>query len=314
MIIDVHQHYAPPALIEAVSLARPELATSLTGPAAVLDPRIRDMDECGIDAALLSVPQPAMLDPGGDGAGYAELARRCNDELVHAAARYPGRFGVLAVLPLADPEASVAEIGRIGGHELVRGVIAFAATDRWTLDRPELEPVYQEIARRDLPVLVHPALDRLSAHPVFGDFGLRASLAPMVETSAAVARIMLSGMLDRVPGLTLIVPHLGGVLPYLAQRLSDQSGTGAAEHDCLEYLRSRCLLDSCSFHAPALACAVDTVSADRVMLGSDYPYRGPLARAVADIVDSGLDEGARAAILGATAVRRGLGAVSLRSR
>jgi aminocarboxymuconate-semialdehyde decarboxylase len=306
MIVDVHHHYAPPSLIGAVRQAHPALAASLTGPAAEFTPRIRDMDECGIDVALLSIPHPGRLDPGDDRTGYAELARHCNDELVTAAERYPGRFGVLASLPLADPAASVAELDRVGGHELVRGIIAFAATSRWTLDQSALGPVYHAVAQRGMPVLVHPALDDLSAHPVFDSFGLRASLAPMVETSVAVARVMLSGILDRVPGLTLIVPHLGGVLPYLAQRLVDQSGTGAADHDCLEYLRSRCLLDSCSFHPPALACAIDTVSAARVMLGSDYPFRGPLARAVSDITGSGLDEDARAAILGLTAIRHRL--------
>jgi predicted TIM-barrel fold metal-dependent hydrolase len=306
MIVDVHHHYAPRALIETVARTRPELAASVSGLAAGLEQRLTDMDDCGIDVAMLSVPQPGLLGPEDDNTDYAGLARQCNDELVAVAERYPGRFGVLAMLPLADPAASIAELSRIARHDHVGGIIAFAATSRWTLDRPELEPVYRETARLEMPILVHPALDDLSAHPVFGDFGLWASLAPMVETSAAVARIMLSGMLDRVPGLTLIVPHLGGVLPYLAQRLVDQSGTGAAEQNCLEYLRSRCLLDSCSFHRPALACAVDTVSADRIMLGSDYPYRRPLARAVSDIHDSGLDEDARAAILGLTAIKQRL--------
>jgi predicted TIM-barrel fold metal-dependent hydrolase len=311
MVIDVHQHFAPPSLIEAVRRFRPELAASLTGPAATLEPRIREMDECGVDVALLSIPQPARLDPGPDRRPYANLTRRCNDELMAAAKRYPGRFGVLAALPLADPEASVAEFRRIADHELVRGIIAFAGTSRWTLDRDELQPVYAAVAGRQMPVLVHPALDDLSAHPVFDSFGLQASLAPMVETSAAVARMMLSGTLDRVPGLTLIIPHLGGVLPYLAQRLVDQSGTGKADHDCLEYLRSRCLLDSCSFYRPALACAVDTVSAQRIMLGSDYPYRGPLARAVSDIRGCEVGADAQTAILGLTAIRYGLAPVTL---
>jgi aminocarboxymuconate-semialdehyde decarboxylase len=94
---------------------------------------------------------------------------------------------------------------------------------------------------------------------------------------------MLSGMLDRVPDLTLIIPHLGGVLPYLAQRLIDQSGRGDADHDLLYYLRRRIYLDTCSFHEPALVCAQDTVGTERIVIGSDYPFRGPITRCMDDI-------------------------------
>jgi aminocarboxymuconate-semialdehyde decarboxylase len=114
-------------------------------------------------------------------------------------------------------------------------------------------------------------------------------------------------MLDRVPELTLIVPHLGGVLPYLTQRLVDQSATGAAEHDALWYMQNRLLFDSCSFHPPALRCAIETVTADRILLGSDYPIRGTLVRAVGDIETSGLPQPDQAAILQGNARRYGLG-------
>jgi hypothetical protein len=111
--------------------------------------------------------------------------------------------------------------------------------------------------------------------------------------------------LDRVPDLTLIIPHLGGVLPYVIGRLADQAG-GAAERDILSYLSNRCFVDSCSHHHPALMCAAETLSPDRILLGSDYPARGSLARAVADIEGSSLDAANRRAILGGNAERLGL--------
>jgi aminocarboxymuconate-semialdehyde decarboxylase len=86
----------------------------------------------------------------------------------------------------------------------------------------------------------------------------------------------------------------------------DLSATGDAEHDVLHYLRNRCLLDSCSYHPPALDCAVATVSAERIMLGSDFPFRGPIKRATDDIGGSALGEADRAAILRGNAVRAGL--------
>ena len=107
----------------------------------------------------------------------------------------------------------------------------------------------------------------------------------MFSSTAGAARFMLSGMLDRLPDLIVIVPHLGGTLPYLAQRLVDQNGRGEAEHNILEYLQTRIWLDSCSYHPPALKCALETVGPDRILLGSDYPFRGSVARAVDDVTD-----------------------------
>ena len=78
------------------------------------------------------------------------------------------------------------------------------------------------------------------------DFRLADSLGAMFSSTAGAARFMLSGMLDRLPDLIVIVPHLGGTLPYLAQRLVDQNGRGGAEHNILEYLQTRIWLDSCS--------------------------------------------------------------------
>jgi aminocarboxymuconate-semialdehyde decarboxylase len=117
-----------------------------------------------------------------------------------------------------------------------------------------------------------------------------------------VVRLIFSGMLDRVPDLDVIVPHLGGTLPYLTQRFVDM-GHGDAELDVAHYLRHRLWLDTCSYHPPAFRCAVDTAGADRIVLGTDFPFRGSLQRAVDDVVANAPGPDARAAILGGTASR-----------
>ncbi|WP_327365067.1 amidohydrolase family protein [Streptomyces sp. NBC_01217] len=305
MIIDVHQHYSPPALTEAVAKESPGLKV-LTEPCVELDSRLPEMDASGIDAALPSIPHPCRLSPGDDRAGYLALARRCNDELLAAAERHSDRFAALVALPFGDTEGSLEELERVAGHPLVKGVIGFTVTRPWSLYEPRLEPVYQAMAQHNLPFMLHPVMDDFTAHPSFEAFTLFGSIASPVQESVTAAQLMLSGMLDRVPELTLIIPHLGGVLPYLAQRLIDQSGTGAAQYDCLEYLRNRCLVDSCSYHQPALSCAEATMSAQHILLGSDYPYRGSLQRAVSDIETSGLNAPDRAAVYGGNAERAGL--------
>ncbi|MGW1530379.1 amidohydrolase family protein [Streptomyces sp. NPDC002159] len=305
MIIDVHQHYSPPALTAAVAEESPSL-TKLTEPCTELDSRLAEMDACGIDAALLSIPHPCRLSPGNDPAEYLSLAQRCNDELLVAAESHPDQFAVFLALPFADTDDALTEIERVADHPLVKGVIGFAVTSPWSLYEHRQEPVYQELAQRGLPLMLHPVMDDFTAHHSFEAHSLYASIASPVQESVTAVPLMLSGMLDRVPELTLIIPHLGGVLPYLAQRLVDQSGTGAAHYDCLDYLRSRCLVDSCSYHQPAFHCAQATVSAQRILMGSDYPYRGPLQRAVSDIEASSLNVADRASVYGGNAERAGL--------
>jgi predicted TIM-barrel fold metal-dependent hydrolase len=303
VVIDVHHHYAPPSLADSLLRMRPRLRGFLSGPLIEGESRLAAMDEAGVDAAMLSIPHPGLLGAEPDRAAYRDLIRRANDDVIALAERHPDRFGVLIALPLAVPGDAICEFERVAGHELVRGIIAFATSGTGLpLDAPELAPVYRAIGHR--PVLLHPAMDELTQHDAFLSFGL-SSLAAPVETSVAAARLMLSGMLDQAPDLTLIIPHLGGVLPYVSGRLADQT-TGHGERDLLWYLTNRCLVDSCAYHHPALMCAVETLSPEHILLGSDFPARGSLARAVSDIEGSPLDAADRHAILGGNAERLGL--------
>lgn len=301
-IVDAGQHLVPPSLLRAYRAAGVpygELAE-----VTELELRLPEMDARGVGYGVISIPVPDKYDHERE--DIVELAAACNDELLAAAESQPGRFTILAMLPLPFVDECVAELERVRAHPLVKGVILFATTSRWTLDEPRLQPVFEAIADAGLPALVHPAQEELPRLPVFADWTIQNWIPTMMESSVAVARLMLSGTLDRVPSLTLIVPHLGGVLPYLAQRAVDQSGTGAARHNVLHYLKTRCLLDSCSYHPPALTCAVSTVTADRIVMGTDYPYRGPIGRAIDDVEQAGLAALEQAAILGGTARRHGL--------
>jgi aminocarboxymuconate-semialdehyde decarboxylase len=237
------------------------------------------MDRAGVTTALLSV-----LPPGGqlpDPGLAARIAAEVNDELLQIAAGHRPRFGVLLALPLPHVAETLRELARAGEHPLAVGVEIFAASHPWTIADDELEPVYAAIAERQLPVLVHPALEPLPAAQ--RDWGLDACLAAPMNSSLGALRLILSGMLDRVPALCPIVPHLGGVLPFLAQRIDDQA-QGVNQHPPSHYLRTRLMYDTCSFHPPALRATAETAGPGRLLLGSDFPFRGPLDRPVRDII------------------------------
>lgn len=306
-ITDVHVHYTPAALQDALERATREdpaldklLSVIVNGRRDVLT-RLRDraveMDAAGVEHAVLSVPPPGPLIAGR--AAMPGLCTSSNDELLEAAASDPTRFSALISLPFPDVEASLQELERVGNHPLTRGIILFTVNDEWTFDAPQLEPVYARIAELGLPVMLHPTFD--DAFCSMDEYNLAHSLGAPVSSSLAALRLILSGTLDRVPALTLILPHLGGVLPYLAQRLDDQSPSGTIEHPVTHYLRRRFLFDTCSFHQPSLDLAVATVGVDRLLLGSDSPFRGSIDRSIRFIEESSLSSDDQQLTLATTA-------------
>jgi aminocarboxymuconate-semialdehyde decarboxylase len=299
----------PPAHLAAVDellREQPALARDYAGvlslarqpdaPLAALERRIAEMDDCGIDVSVISLPPPAAT--FGSLATTRRVAAAANDAMLDAAERHPGRFSVLLALPLPDVGASLAEIDRVASHPLAQGVSALTNAETWSLDEPQFEAVWAYAAQRELPLVLHPAFDCRPAK--FADWTIGGSLHAVMSSSLGVARLVMSGMLDRVPTLDVIVAHLGGTIPYLAQRFVDM-GRGDAQYDMAHYLRRRLYLDTCSYHPPAFRCALDTVGADRLVLGTDYPFRGSLRRAVDDVIENAPTPEARVAILGGTA-------------
>jgi aminocarboxymuconate-semialdehyde decarboxylase len=309
--IDIQGHYMPDAHWRALAaeadrhpafarVAGPVLSMDASAKARRLDDaRVAEMDAARLDVMAISLLPPAL----GFGAKEqaSSMAHDANEGLLEAAARYPGRFVVIASLPLPHVDESLAELERIAAAPLVRGIQVIAQTTDWTPEEARFEPLYRRVAELGLLAVLHPSLEPLPA--VYYGWGLDSSVATMMSTTLIALRLILSGMLDRVPGLEIVIPHLGGTIPYLTQRVASLSGRGDAEHDVIDYLRERIYYDSCSYQPQALRCAIDTVGGERIMLGSDYPFRGDLGTCVREIEAAPIPGGMRAAILGETAAR-----------
>jgi len=309
-VIDVHSHYIPPAYWDAVTarVAADATFASLAarnnlvpqdpaGPMRTVEARIGGMDEAGVDVSVLSLPPPGASVRPGD----AELSRRMNDDLVAAAEKFPDRLRVLATVPLPDVAAATAELARILPHPLVRGVAVTSDLSAWKLDDPALDPVFARVAGAGMPLFVHPALEPVP--DAYADFALTASISAVVSSTLGVLRMIYHGTFDRLPELTVIMPHLGGVIPYLLARLDDLGGRQRAREPVAYYLTHHLVLDTCSYHPPAFRCALETVGARRLALGTDYPFRGTLARAVADVRQHRLPAAEEAAVLGGNVAR-----------
>jgi predicted TIM-barrel fold metal-dependent hydrolase len=308
--IDTHVHYVPDAyyaILEEQAGADPQFAAQHarflwmmrenTRPLRHLDVFRQEMEVAGVAVSVMSLPPPGAT--FGDRHRMREVALRANDGLLADAEAHDGHFNVLVSLP-NDPDDAYAEVERVGRHPLCRGLSMLTVTTGILIDDLRLEPVYHLAAALGLIVQAHPAQETLPA--AWTDFLMASSLAPLVTSTFGAARLVLSGMLDRVPDLDVVIPHLGGTLPYLLQRFVD-FGPGDAEHTMDHYFTQRLFMDTCSLHPPALRCAIDVSGPRRLMLGSDFPYRGAVRRATDCIQEHVHDADDRDAILFRTASR-----------
>ncbi len=239
-----------------------------------LDEKLAAMDRGGFDRSVVSPGNP-WLDPV-EGPESIDWAHRINADFASFEARTGGRIHGLGVLPNADPEAAAQVIHDIAGTKSLYGAITGCRICGRVFDTPELEPVWAALSRTGLPIFVHPhyavAIDQL------GGFGtiLPLGIGFPIETSIAVARLVLSGVLQRHSGIKLLVAHGGGVLPYLAARL-DVSWRGDDQaQKRLTIPPSEALsgvwLDSVVYHRRALRAAADLVGKDRLLFGTDHPF------------------------------------------
>jgi aminocarboxymuconate-semialdehyde decarboxylase len=320
--IDVHAHYFPSSYLdwlerfaaasaEGSVLAR-NMATECRRRArnfpgvTDLDQRLRDMDEVGIEVDVLSVGNIDVALAGADG---PELARTANDALASACERFPDRFAALGCVALNDAEVACTELRRMREELSFAGVMVPTHVDGVPLEDGELSGFFALAAKLGMVVSVHPTVPALAGPPL-EPYGLTPLIGFVADTGVAVLRMILSGMLDRHPGLTVVVPHMGGMLPYLARRLDDGWLTNHDAGTPLERKPSEYLLDFYfdTVHADAanVSCLVRKVGAERLLLGTDYPFftgRAGVAATVEALEQLGVPEADRAAVCGGTAAR-----------
>jgi aminocarboxymuconate-semialdehyde decarboxylase len=318
MIVDFHNHYYPDAYLREITrgTSRVRVARDADGRLLLhypgdynvvvrghrdLDERIRVMDEAGIDVQAFSLTTPGVHIE--DGARGVELARLVNDEFAAAAARHEGRFAPLAALPLQDPDAAVLELDRAValGH---RGVLLFSNINGRTLDDPRYFPLFERIAALAVPAFIHPtnpsALGQLEA------YRLTALMGFQFDTTAALTRLIFAGVLERLPDLVLVVGHLGGTIPFLAERVERgyEAYPECREHISRppsEYFR-RIYIDTVNFNPAALRLGLDFAGPERIVFGTDYPHQvGYIDRALAAVRDLPVSDADRDRILGGNA-------------
>jgi 2,3-dihydroxybenzoate decarboxylase len=244
--------------------------------------RLEQMDAAGIDFQILSLFDPGVQDET-DVARAIDLARRANDDLAEAVRANPNRFGGFATLATQDPDAAAAEFERaVTELGLVGGLINGHCQGRY-LDDPAYESLFARAEALAAPVYLHPT----TPHPAvmdawfapYVDDGLHlASWGFAAETGTHVLRLIYSGLFDKFPKLQMIIGHLGEMLPFAAYRVDRYYGLGGTgsgnrlQRLPSDYLRNNFhVTTSGNFCAPAFACTLEVMGADRVMFSVDYP-------------------------------------------
>lgn len=323
-VIDVHAHAVPHTLIERLRYEQPGVAVRedtdgihldiggrVTPPIGegLTDPsrRLAAMDRMGVDVQIVSPWMELTPDEVGlhDAARFVQMV---NDSLGDLVDHEPSRLRALALLDRRDPGSATDELlrcldtGRFHGAEIGLGGAGPA------LHEIDWDPYWDAASRTGALVLVHPWRPASPAGVAFSR--LTDIVDNPAQSTAAVGAMVLAGTLRRFPDLRLCVVHGGGFLPYAAGRfdaiaaLEPASDPGAAVPS--EYLR-RLYFDSLTHSPQALSWLIGFAGADRVMLGSDYPFPTGCADPVRAVTRAAAGERLSseqvAAVLGTTAHR-----------
>lgn len=321
MIVDCHTHTLCPSVNEIVA---PHLTPSAIPYQRDMTPESKAVDAAQKEALgakfndletrrgamrAMSVdhqvvaPAPGQQHYWAERSLLAEVSRLQNDHVAALVARDPACFTGLGTLPLTAPQDAIDEAARAVEERGLRGFQIDTRAGAMELSDPALDPLYARLVRLGVPLMIHP-LGFSDGHRL-GPYFMVNTVGQPLEEMIAVNHLIFGGVLDRNPDLKVLVCHGGGYYPYYLGRL-DHAWRYRPELRRLtdmrpsDYLR-RMWYDTCVFDAGVLRTLIDLAGADRVMLGSDYPFdmgdQDPL-RIVDDAV---LDPDDRAAICEGTA-------------
>jgi uncharacterized protein len=300
MIIDFQAHLYPEAYIDelkrldgAVILEEPDPHSGMTYfydkqlkcrintatfQGRDIERRLEHMDRLGIDVHVLSIPAPAADRFEGESA--ARLARISNDAIAVLCRKQPKRFVGLFTLPTSSVQDSLDELDRSVNELGLRGFGCFSNLNGQPLDREELFPIYERLAKHKLPVYIHPTAP-LATEVTGIDIMPTLIFGWAFDSTVAMTRLVYGRVLERFPEIDFVVADVGGVLAFFAQRaINIYSGRteeireryGLRENP-LDSFR-RFYVDTADHPASTLRCVKDFFGIDRLVLGTNYPY-GP---------------------------------------
>ncbi len=299
--IDFHNHYYPPAYLDALE-SKPtnvRVETDGAGNPVLFYPgdynivvrghrdieyREQVLAEHGIARQVLTLTTPGTHVETAERA--RDLAALVNDAFAEAVATRGGHFAALATLPLNDPAAATRELDRAVTQLRLPGAMLFSNVNGVPLADARFRPLYEAADALGAVLYIHPT------HPIsveaMTEFWLMPLVGFLMDTTLAAAHLVFAGIPRRFPRIKWVLAHLGGAIPYRAERLDRGF---AAFRECREHIDrppSEYLkdfyYDTVNFDGAALQLAIAFAGAGHVLAGSDYPHQiGSIPAMVASI-------------------------------
>ena len=289
-VIDFHNHYYPPEYLDALEPSGSRLKITYDehknpvvhypGDYNVMVRGHRDiayrqgvMDQHGVDTQVISLTTPGthVEEP----AVAIKLSAITNDAFAKVRDERRGRFEPLATLPLNDPKASVREFVRAYDQLRLAGAMLFSNVNGTGLDDQQFWPLYEAANDRDAVMMIHPTYPL--GVEAMRDYWLMPLNGFLFDTTLAASKLVFSGVVKRYPRIRWVLGHLGGTIPYLAERLD--RGFRAFK-ECRQhidepptaYLKNHFWYDTVNFSQGPLKLAIEFAGTDRILAGSDYPH------------------------------------------
>ena len=293
--IDIHAHVVPRGVWQAAESKREWFGfrhepgeglgsfvgggkrTGFTSPKVRFTPeeRLKDMDAQGVDVQVVSIHTP-FFGYHLDAAQGRALAREVNDELAAMARQWPTRFAGLATLPVQDVKAAIEELERAVTVLGLKGAELDTIVNGQNWDEPKFLPLFKAAEAMGAVLFFHPQPQHNWMTERTTKYGLFNSLGVIVEDAIVVAMLIFGGVLDACPGLKVCIAHGGGPACYAMGRLDRAwqgrpESRGGATQPPSAY-QQRLYYDTVVGSEKALRFLLDEVGADRVVLGSDWPF------------------------------------------
>jgi predicted TIM-barrel fold metal-dependent hydrolase len=282
--IDVHHHMLPPFYMDLrAKLANP-------GPMPTWSPSksLDDMEKNGVTTSLLSLAVSGVAFDAGE-AGRS-LARKSNDYGAQLVKDHPERFGLLAALPMPDPQGSLAELEYALDTLHADGIALLSSYgDKWLGDAA-YAPVFEELNRRKAVVFVHPNAPNCCTNVL--PHVPASSMEFLFDTTRTIESLLTNGTFSRFPNLRFIFSHGGGVIPILANRMARTFPKDLASQvpNGVLYELKRQYYDTASASNPtSLTALLSVVPSSQVVFGSDFPFLSA-GEPAKDLANSGLPE------------------------
>jgi predicted TIM-barrel fold metal-dependent hydrolase len=304
IMIDAYAHISPPKYTEFLIKKYPAASKALfrahevsekadgsvalgNAPIYDLEQRFRVMDAYEGLVQVLTIGPVPPIEEFANPQQAVELAKMANNEMAELLVKYRDRFvAAIAQLPMNDPEASLKEAERAINDLGFRGIYVHSNINGKPLDAPEFLPLFGMMAKYNLPIYIHPwrsdtfgeyATEKSSKYGIAGTFGWP------YETTAAMTRIVFSGIFEKYPDLKIVTHHCGGMVPFFQERIYQHYTSGsnyvrALKEEPLEYYKKFYYDTAIHGNTYGLMSAYELCGADRLIFGADMPlgdrYRG----------------------------------------